>query len=412
MNNIYSSGKKIKVLNGFKVTTIGSIPIEWEVLELEEVLSSTFSGGTPSRGKNHYFEGGTIPWIKSGEINQVNIYETEEYITEEGLINSSAKIVETGTLLYAMYGATAGIAGYSRIRAAINQAILAIIPNQKAEIEYLFHYLNFRKSTILNTFTQGAQPNLSASIIKSLIIPLPTIDEQLKIINILNTWDQAIEKTQSIIEKLTIRNKGLAQLLLTGRKRVGNYTTPWEEKTLGNYTKNMNIRNLGTYDMERLYGVSKIAGLVPMREQVMGTNFDGCKIVRSQWFAYNPMRINIGSIAFWKGEDEIMVSGDYVVFACNESRLLPQYLDQVRKTNLWENFMMGAGNGSVRIRIYFKDLAHMKLTMPSVDEQKAILKILIEAQKELALNEKKLTSLKIQKRGLMQKLLTGQIRTS
>ena len=121
----------------------GSIPSDWEVKELGHLINDSYSGGTPSRSIKEYYENGTIPWIKSGEINQIYIYDTEEYITELALNNSSAKITPKGTLLYALYGATAGIVGFTMIDAALNQAILALFPDEnKLTKEYLFNYLS------------------------------------------------------------------------------------------------------------------------------------------------------------------------------------------------------------------------------------------------------------------------------
>ena len=99
---------------------------KWTTHALGEVVN-TFSGGTPSRSKPEYF-GGNIPWIKSGELNAGWVSQTSEHITEQGLKASSAKIVKPGTTLLALYGATAGVVGRTRIAAAINQAVLAIEP--------------------------------------------------------------------------------------------------------------------------------------------------------------------------------------------------------------------------------------------------------------------------------------------
>ncbi len=386
---------KSTIPNGYKQTDIGVIPDYWKVSLFEEIAEIDRESLSVQTEVNYEFDYISLSSVDS-EVFSLETSKQVFYLAP----SRARKIVKKGDILLSTV--RPNLQGFVHIRKDVKNLIastgFSVITPVKCDNEFLFQCLfSACISKQLHMLIVGSNyPSINSSDTKKLKLPLPPFAEQKKIGDILNTWDQAIEKIQSIIEKLTMRNKGLAQLLLTGRKRIGNYATPWEEKTLGNYAKNMNIRNLGNHDMKSLYGVSKSDGLVPMREQVMGSKFDACKIVRPQWFAYNPMRINIGSIAIWKGEDEIMVSGDYVVFSCNESKLLPQYLDQLRKTNLWENFMMGAGNGSVRIRIYFKDLAHMRLEIPSVDEQNAILKILIESQKELAINERKLTALSLE----------------
>ena len=149
---------------------------EWQVMRLGDVVRC-FSGGTPSATNKDYY-GGDIPFIRSGELHSSK---TELYLTRAGLENSSAKMVQKGTILYALYGATSGDVGIARVSGAINQAILAIIPNVIIDKMYLYQYLSYSKDFIINRFLQGGQGNLSASIITSLSIPLPTIQEQKKI---------------------------------------------------------------------------------------------------------------------------------------------------------------------------------------------------------------------------------------
>jgi type I restriction enzyme S subunit len=272
---------------------------------------------------------------------------------------------------------------------------------------YFSHHFYKRVSSLS---AKNSVDSVRFDMIAKMPIPLPPISEQQKIASIFSIWDSAIDKTQKLIDQIKLRNTGLAQLLLTGEKRLNGFKRPWPKTTLGDCAKNINIRNRGALSSEKLFAVTKKDGMVPMREHVKGESFDNCKIVRPQWFAYNPMRINIGSIAMWNGDEEVMVSGDYVVFECNKNQILPNYLEHLRKTSVWENFMDAAGNGSVRIRIYFKELANIKLRMPSIEEQHAIATVLEGADKELTTIVRKLANLKEQKKGLMQKLLTGEVR--
>ena len=105
-------------------------------------------------------------------------------------------------------------------------------------------------------------------------------------------------------------------------------------------------------------GVTKAAGMVPMKERVIGSSLERYKVVQKDWLAYNPMRLNIGSIARWADEEQVLVSPDYVVFRCLEEPadpgLAPEYLDQLRRSDEWEQHVSVAGNGSVRIRIYYE----------------------------------------------------------
>ncbi|MCD8389770.1 MAG: restriction endonuclease subunit S [Oscillospiraceae bacterium] len=139
-----------------------------------EDVTTSFSGGTPTVGVKSYYDG-QIPFIRSAEINSDS---TELFITEDGLNNSSARLVSEGDILYALYGATSGEVGRARLNGAINQAILAIKPVAGYDEEYLTQWLRKSKQAIVETYLQGGQGNLSGAIVKDLIVDFPSYTEQ------------------------------------------------------------------------------------------------------------------------------------------------------------------------------------------------------------------------------------------
>lgn len=158
---------------------ISTFPKEgkYNIFKLSEIAKTT-SGGTPSR-KNPENYGGDILWVKSGELQTGYITDSEEKITEVGMTSSSAKIMPAGTILFAMYGATAGAVAKLGVPAATNQAVCCITPNQSLITDtYLMSYLKFRKPDLINMRTGGAQPNLSQSLIRNLDISLPPLEAQ------------------------------------------------------------------------------------------------------------------------------------------------------------------------------------------------------------------------------------------
>ena len=148
----------------------------WEQRKLGEITNS-YSGGTPAVGIKEYYDG-TIPFIRSAEINREK---TELFISELGLQNSSARYVYPGNILYALYGATSGEVGRSKLKGAINQAILAIIPHKGFDAEFIMQWLRKSKKNIVDTFLQGGQGNLSGAIVKNIELELPEDYEQQKI---------------------------------------------------------------------------------------------------------------------------------------------------------------------------------------------------------------------------------------
>ncbi|WP_284880182.1 restriction endonuclease subunit S [Acinetobacter variabilis] len=177
---------------------------KWEEKKLGEI-STTFSGGTP-KSTNKKFYQGKIPFIKSGELSQKH---TEQFINELALKESSAKLVKKGDLLYALYGATSGHVAISQIDGAINQAVLCI--RSDLNTIYLLNFFLWKKDSILSTYLQGGQGNLSAAILKEILVPVPCLKEQTKIANFLSAIDQKIEVTAQQIEQAKQWKKGLLQ---------------------------------------------------------------------------------------------------------------------------------------------------------------------------------------------------------
>ncbi len=176
-----------------------------------EQIASTTSGGTPNRSTSAYY-GGNIPWLKSGELNDNrNITEYEETISEEGLKNSNAKLFSKGTLLLAMYGATAGKLGILGIESSTNQAICGITPFKHVSTNYLYWYLYYIRPEILSKAFGGAQPNISQNLIRNLLIKIPCSG------NLPDT-----DKQELVVKKLEITYDQCQSLTRLANKQIEN----------------------------------------------------------------------------------------------------------------------------------------------------------------------------------------------
>ncbi len=184
---------------------MAKLPQGWVECQLGEVFE-TSSGGTPKRGNSEYYQNGTIPWLKSGELNNSIIYSAEEFITEEGLNNSSAKIFPKGSLLIALYGATVGKLGILDFDSATNQAVCCIYQNTYYNRDFLFYYLLLKKEYLVNQGKGGAQPNISQEIVKSLLIPFPPLNEQRRIVEKIESEfakiDEGLEHLENAKEQI------------------------------------------------------------------------------------------------------------------------------------------------------------------------------------------------------------------
>ena len=207
---------------------------DWEQRKLGEI-SQSFSGGTPSVGIREYY-GGEIPFIRSAEINNE---ETELFLTEKGLKESSAKIVDIGDILYALYGATSGEVSRAKIKGAINQAVLAITPDKEYDAEYLVTWLHKNKQRIIDTYLQGGQGNLSGNIVKNLMVRFPLTKEQYKIGRLFWIIDSLLSLHQRKLEKLKILKKAMLEKMFpkNGEKvpeiRFSGFADDWEQRKLG-----------------------------------------------------------------------------------------------------------------------------------------------------------------------------------
>lgn len=180
------------------------VPEGWEVRELKD-FADTGSGGTPTSTVKSYYENGTIPWINSGEVNQPYIVRAEKFITEEGLRNSSAKLFSRGTILMAMYGATAGKVSLMDVEACTNQAICAIIPHDTRLKYYIKCCLEDFYQYLVNLSSGSARDNLSQDKIRSLKMAVPSAD----------VIEKFYQITQPSLEKILINlneNQKLAEL--------------------------------------------------------------------------------------------------------------------------------------------------------------------------------------------------------
>ena len=159
------------------------------------------SGGTPSKSHPEYY-GGSIPWIKTGDLKCEYLYEAEDYITKSGLSNSSAKMYEPDTVLIAMYGATIGATSILKIDACTNQACAAFKKSEKVLPEYLYYFFKSQKERFVKDGVGGAQPNISAGYLRNVEMEVPALDRQTEIVDILDKVNRVIDQRKLELEEL------------------------------------------------------------------------------------------------------------------------------------------------------------------------------------------------------------------
>jgi len=207
---------------------MSELPEGWTTVRLSDV-ADWGSGGTPSRKNLAYF-GGDIPWIKTGELGQGVIIDTEEKLTALGIKNSSAKIFPKGSVAVAMYGATIGKTAILGIDAATNQACAVGVPNRSVTTtQFLYYYLLSQKQALIEAGKGGAQPNISQSIIKNWPIPVPPLPEQQRIADKLDELLARVDGCRVRLGRVPALVKRLRQAVLAAAVS-GRLTADWREE--------------------------------------------------------------------------------------------------------------------------------------------------------------------------------------
>jgi len=204
------------------------MPVGWASIELIDA-GIWGSGGTPSRKNPRYYENGSIPWLVIGDLNDQAVEEFSTSITELGLINSSAKLIPTGSLLVAMYGSI-GKLGITTFPCTTNQAIAFCIPNEElVELRYLFHALANAKPELIAKGQGGAQQNISQGILKEHLIPLSPLNEQRRIAAKLDITLAAVEACRQRLDGVAAILKRFRQAVLAAATS-GELTRQWREE--------------------------------------------------------------------------------------------------------------------------------------------------------------------------------------
>ena len=202
---------------------------KWRIAKISDFAKTT-SGGTPSR-TNPEFYTGNIPWIKSGDLNDGNVSEATEFITEEALKSSSAKLFPAGTLMIALYGATIGKLGILTIDAATNQAVCGIFVPEGVETKYLFYFLLQHRRELIKQGAGGAQPNISQGIVRDIEVPIPPLPEQRRIVARIEELFSRLDAGVAALRHAKAQLQRYRQSVLAAAVTVtGQLTQEWREQ--------------------------------------------------------------------------------------------------------------------------------------------------------------------------------------
>lgn len=405
-----------QISEGYKQTSIGIIPEDWEEMELGKIGKFFKGKGVP---KDKIVKEG-FKCLTYGDLYtkyDILIKDVKSHITQETAEISQQ--IEFGDICIAGSGETIEDIGKcatfvaDEIGYAGGDIIVFRSDNNAVTLSYIINSDTAKRQKY--KFGQGhSVVHIYSSQLEKLKIPLPPLPEQQKIAEILSAWDKTIETCQKTIEELRLRNKGLAQQLLSGKINNKNEEDQLKDyHIIGKYVKEVSKRNTALQE-KRILSVTNSRGFINQSEQfgreLASADLSNYKIVKKGQFAYNPSRVNVGSLDMLRTFDAGVLSPMYVVFEVTSKDLIPEFLYYHLKTYWFIGHIPMFVQGSVRDTLSFDGFSGMKFYIPTLEEQKKIVTILDAAASELKHYEEKLNNLKLQKKGLMQQLLTGKVR--
>lgn len=330
---------------------------EFEIVKIGDVFK-TSSGGTPLRTKSEYYQNGAIPWLKSGEVAQGYIYQAEEFITEEGLKNSSAKLFPINSVLVAMYGATAGQVGILKFESTTNQAVCAIYPNEKAIPEFLYSILKQQTQNFVALSGGGGQPNISQQIIKDFEIPLPPIEIQEQIVKEIEGYQKIIDGAKMVVDnyKPTISIKPEWEMVELGSvcEKFGENIDPQTQKGSVLY---VGLENIGQ-------GNGEITGNIDSHfEDIKSTKL----IFEKDVVLYGKLRPNLNKV--WIADRNGICSTDFFALRFFEGIAIPSFYGKYLLSQKFNDEAVKGIQGASLPRISFEYFASIRVPLPSLSEQ-------------------------------------------
>ena len=398
--------------SGYKPSPLGPIPEDWEVKRLGDLCENKGDYGLNAPATDYSVNLPTYLRITDIDDNGNFIHSAKKSVD-----NLSAKeyYLKDGDIVFARTGATVGKTYLYDVRdgqLVYAGFLIKFSPNPNKLIPY---YLKAHTETkdytnwVAITSQRSGQPGINAAEYCSLKLAIPPIEEQERICNVLQLWDTAIAKQTALIEKLTLRKRGLMQQLLTGKKRLKGFGGEWERIKAGEIFKSISVKGNGS---EVLLSATQEHGVIP-RDQLEGRvtmptgDTNSFKLVEVGDFVIS-LRSFQGGLEY--SEHRGIVSPAYTVL----KPIIEIYKTFYRYYFKSAEFIGHLAIAVIGIRdgkqISYDDFCFVKIPYPNIEEQKAISTVFLRADKEIEIQKQKLAALQEQKKGLMQVLLTGKRR--
>ena len=368
---------------------------EWETKSIND-LADVIGGGTPDTTVKSYWDGG-IQWFTPSEIGKNKFVDASlRTITEDGLNNSSAKLLPPNTILLSSR-ATIGECSLSLRECATNQGFQSLV-SKKCNVDFLYYLIQTKKKDLIRKSCGSTFLEISANEVRKIQVSVPSDVEQQKIAGLLSLIDKRIATQNKIIEDLKKLKSAIIHRC---------YSSQTNMIPLSELLKQCSDRNRSGSDLQVL-SVSNKYGFIAQSNQfedreVASDDTSNYKVVKKGMFAYNPARINVGSIALYEMDGNGIVSPMYVCFT-TKSELLPSYLKYYFASQTFKHEMYKRLEGSVRLCLTFEELCNIEIHLPSIEQQKNISKYISKIENNLSLVDSIFSKYQQQRRYLLSQM--------
>lgn len=373
-------------------------------------LCDIVSGGTPARSHTEYWDNGSIPWIKIGNIKGKYVSAADEYITQAGLDGSSAKILPKGTLLYTIF-ATLGEVGILTINACTNQAIAGILIKNKDEIstDFLYYYLKSKKLYVNEIGRGVAQNNINMSMLRALEVPVPNITEQSQIVSVLDSAasvvtirQQQLEKMDELIKARFVELFGVYPLNPKG----------WETATIRDIVTDVRYGSSrpavdgGKYPYLRMNNIT-YGGELDLtdtkRIDIPDNELDKCTVRRGDvLFNRTNSKELVGKTCVYN-RDEMMVLAGFVIRVRVTERILPEFLSAFLNTDFSKRMLLGMCKAAIgQANINAQEMQDIGIYLPPTELQRQFVQFKEQTDKSKAAIQKSLNEAQLLFDSLMQ----------
>lgn len=400
----------INTPSGYKTSPLGIIPEDWEVKRLRDVC--TFHNGR-AYSQKELLSSGKYRVLRVGNFFTNGSWYWSDMELEDD------KYANNGDLLYA-WSASFGPKFWEGEKVIYHYHIWKIDSFNDVSKDFLYSFFLYDATKLTNTLQGGTMTHITKENMEKRNIAVPPIHEQQRIVSLLSLWDTAIAKQTALIEKLTLRKRGLMQQLLTGKNSLKEFEGEWKRIKLGDIAERITRKN--EEDNQNVVTISAQRGFVVQTDffnkSVASEILDNYFLVHRDEFCYNKSYSNgfpMGAIKRLKTFDKAVVTTLYICFALKgETTINIDFFEQYCESGILNKELVKVANEGGRahglLNVTPSDFFNMHMSVPSVNEQNAIASVLVNADKEIEIQKQKLSSLQEQKKGLMQVLLTGKKR--